>query len=341
VQHMLRELFRASGAAVSDAALLRVYLVCRQCCRRERVRVCDFILHVISHPAAAAAGHELLARLTAHPVRCLASQLNFARWRVMLRCRTPSPVHPPHWHSIGIDVGLPQRQTVLCGGALLCVIVERLLCFQGESGVIYPFNLAKHIASRRHFLGSYKDEAEGLFEEGQRLYGEQRFSEAAERWGRAALLQHGPSHAHVSNLLFEGRQGVAQDYKRAYGFAFAGTALGCAHSKGALGLCHLLGVGVSSYVGPARGIALGRESMAAGSCFGQCVIARCCSSGYGIAQDYAEAVRLFRMAAAQGVAFAQYSLGYMFEKGHGVAQDSGEANRWHSLAAAQGFRPMA
>ena len=37
---MLRDLFCASGAAVSDAALLRVYLVCRQCCRRGRVRVC-------------------------------------------------------------------------------------------------------------------------------------------------------------------------------------------------------------------------------------------------------------------------------------------------------------
>ena len=35
-------------------------------------------------------------------------------------------------------------------------------------------------------------QGEALFQEGQRLYGEQRFSEAAERWGRAALLQHGP-----------------------------------------------------------------------------------------------------------------------------------------------------
>jgi hypothetical protein len=76
---------------------------------------------------------------------------------------------------------------------------------QGESGVRKRFHLAQRMASRRHFLGSYKDEAEGVFEEGQRLYryyyGEQRFSEAAERWGRAALLQHAPSHAHVSDML--------------------------------------------------------------------------------------------------------------------------------------------
>ena len=54
---MLRDLFSASGAAVSDADLRRVYLVCRQCCRRGSVRVCAFVSRVLSHPAAAAAGH--------------------------------------------------------------------------------------------------------------------------------------------------------------------------------------------------------------------------------------------------------------------------------------------
>ena len=57
-----------AAALVSDAAILRVYLVCRQCCRRGRVRVCAFISRVLSHPAAAAAGHELLAQLTAHQI---------------------------------------------------------------------------------------------------------------------------------------------------------------------------------------------------------------------------------------------------------------------------------
>jgi hypothetical protein len=35
-------------------------------------------------------------------------------------------------------VGLQQRRTVLCGGALLCILVPRLLYFQGESGVNNP-----------------------------------------------------------------------------------------------------------------------------------------------------------------------------------------------------------
>ena len=333
---MLRDLFSASGAAVSDAALLRVYLVCRQCCGRGRVRVCAFISRVLSHPAAAAAGHELLAQLTAHPVHCLASQLNLARWRAMLRCHTPSPAHAPHWHVTGIHVGLQQRRAVLCGGALLRVLVPRLLCVQGEYGVIYPLNLARRIASRRHFLGSKPNEAEGVFEEGQRLYGEQRFSEAAERWGRAALLQHAPSHAHLSDMLIWGRAGVAVDEKRGFALAAAGAALGCAHSKGALGYCYVFGRGVAQDV--ARGLALGRESAAAGSCFGQLVVGACYDFSYGgVARDYAEAARLYSLAAAQGHANAQNNLGDMFEHGQGVAQDYAEAVRLYSLAAAQGF----
>jgi hypothetical protein len=90
----------------------------------------------------------------------------------MLRCHTPSPAHAPHWHVTGIDVGLQQRRAVLCGGALLCVLVPRLLCVQGEYGVIYPLNLAQRIASRRHFLGSNKDEAEGEFQERQTRRGQ-------------------------------------------------------------------------------------------------------------------------------------------------------------------------
>jgi hypothetical protein len=332
---MLRDLFSASGAAVSDADLRRVYLVCRQCCRRGRVRVCAFISRVLSHPAAAAAGHELLAQLTAHPVRCLASQLNVQRWRAMLPFRTPSPAHELHWHATGIHVGQLHRRAVLCGGALLSVLVPRLLCLRGESGVRQAFHLAQRMASRRHFLGSYKDEAEGVFEEGQRLYGEQRFSEAAERWGRAALLQHGPSHAHLSSMLVEGRAGVAVDVKRGFALAAAGAALGCAHSKGALGWCYLNGDGVAEDV--ARGLALGRESEATGSCFGQYVVGQCYYFGRGdVARDYAEASRLYSLAAEQGYAVAQSNLGVMFHQGRGVAQDYAEAARLYSLAAAQG-----
>jgi TPR repeat protein len=287
-----------------------------------------------SNPAALVASHELASHVTAHPLYCLASQINFARWRAMPRCHTPSSAHAPHWHVTGIVVGLQQRQAVLCGGALLRVLVPRLLRVQGEYGVIYPLNLARCIASRRHFLGTKQNQAEGLFEEGQRLYGEQRFSEAAERWGRAALLQHAPSHAHLSSMLMDGRAGVAKDLKREFELAAAGAALGCAHSKGVLGGCYVMGLGVSA--DEARGLALGRESAAAGSCFGQFVVGACYHFGLGVAQDYAEAVRLYRLAAERGSALSQSNLGLLFGHGQDVAQDFAEAVRLYRLAAAQG-----
>jgi TPR repeat protein len=174
-------------------------------------------------------------------------------------------------------------------------------------------------------------QGEALFQEGQRLYEEQRFSEAAERWGRAALLLHAPSHAHLSDMLIYGRAGVAKDAKRGFKLAKAGAALGCAHSKGAL----VWGHGVAK--DKARGLALGRESAAAGSCFGQFMVAVCyyyvCG---GIARDDAKALRLFRIAADQEYANAQSSLGVMYANGRGVAQDRKEAIRWYRLAAAQG-----
>ena len=76
---MLADLFSASGAAVSDAALLHVYLVCKHCFRRGRVRVRAVISAVSADPAVLVAEYELVAHITAHPVYCLASKINFAR----------------------------------------------------------------------------------------------------------------------------------------------------------------------------------------------------------------------------------------------------------------------
>ncbi len=81
----------------------------------------------IERPAALVAEYEIVAHIAAHPVYCLASQINFARWRAMLRCQTPSPALAPHWHATGINVGLQQRRAVLCRGALLSVLVPKLL----------------------------------------------------------------------------------------------------------------------------------------------------------------------------------------------------------------------
>jgi TPR repeat protein len=159
--------------------------------------------------------------------------------------------------------------------------------------------------------------------------------EAAKSWGRAALLQHAASHSFLSNMLFEGRLDVPQDVKRACELASTGVSLGCAHSKGVLGRCLVDVARDWDYMGDTlmTGLNLGRESAAAGSCFGQFAV------GYYFhvyALDYDEALRLYRLAADQGYAAAQHSLGAMFSNGEGVTQDHEEAVRWHRLAAAQG-----
>jgi len=54
--------------------------------------------------------------------------------------------------------------------------------------------------------------------------------------------------------------------------------------------------------------------------------------GYGVQRDYDEAVRWFRTAAELGDAEAQYNLGFMYETGRGVRKDSVQAYMWFDLA---------
>ena len=59
------------------------------------------------------------------------------------------------------------------------------------------------------------------------------------------------------------------------------------------------------------------------------------STGEGVPQNDAEAVKWLRLAAEQGVARAQYTLGLNYALGQGVPQDYVEAHKWVNLAAAQ------
>lgn len=63
--------------------------------------------------------------------------------------------------------------------------------------------------------------------------------------------------------------------------------------------------------------------------------------GWGVAQDYAEAVKWYRKAGGQSVSWAQLALGLMHRDGHGVPQDLGHACVWFSLAAAHGMKDAA
>jgi len=179
------------------------------------------------------------------------------------------------------------------------------------------------------------DLLESFFEEGQRLYVSQRYSDAANSWGRAVDLKQAHAHVLLADMLFWGKPDVPADHKRAFELASAGAGMGCVHSKGVLGCCYVYGRGVAE--DRAKGLELGRESAAAGCCMGQFVVGKCYDAGWDVAQDDAEAVRFYRLAAEQGHAVAQCNLGCMFDKGRGVAQDDAEAVRFWRLAATQGY----
>jgi hypothetical protein len=60
------------------------------------------------------------------------------------------------------------------------------------------------------------------------------------------------------------------------------------------------------------------------------------SHGYGVKQDYNQAVAWYQKAADQGYADAQTNLGFMYKNGYGVKQDYNQAREWYQKAADQG-----
>ncbi|MFZ5744462.1 MAG: tetratricopeptide repeat protein, partial [Pseudomonadota bacterium] len=60
------------------------------------------------------------------------------------------------------------------------------------------------------------------------------------------------------------------------------------------------------------------------------------TTGKGVPQSNAEAIRLYRLAAAQGNRSAQANLAYMYENGLGLKKDIAAAKRYYRLAADQG-----
>jgi TPR repeat protein len=171
------------------------------------------------------------------------------------------------------------------------------------------------ISQSQFILG--KNAAKTLFEEGCRLYREKHFAEAANRWSQAALLQHGPSHAFLSNMLFEGRKGVPSDETRAFVFASAGAALNCSDSKGGLALCLLYQPGIIQNLrrNDDQCLALANESAATGSPFGLYVLAKLNAYGLGVTQNDATAMILFEKAAEAGHAASMCEVAYRLRTG--------------------------
>ena len=85
---------------------------------------------------------------------------------------------------------------------------------------------------------------------------------------------------------------------------------------------------------PSRAAAACRRLAEQGVAAAQYNLALMYDNGYGVLQDYAEAVEWYRKAAEQGYAWAQNNLGGMYHEGHGVPQDYVQAYMWLNLAVA-------
>ncbi len=292
-----------------------------------------FIAALQTHPAYSMVDRAFSDDVAAHALYHLAAGRSLARCEAILGHSTAPRACAQRQYAV--DIASKQRRTLLAASGLCTALVIRMAHYQGgRYARTRPLSLIKCVVSRRMFRVS-KEQANRFCEEGRRLYDEQRYSDAAQLWAQAALLKHGPSHAFLSNMLIESRQGVVKDVNRAFELAASGAGLGCHHSQGTLSSCYLVGLGVAQDA--RKALSLGKASAAKGSCFGLNTVAGCYIAGLGgVAQDDAFAADLFRLAAAQGHAEALINLAAMFGRGRGVAKDKAESFELFRLAAAQG-----
>lgn len=59
--------------------------------------------------------------------------------------------------------------------------------------------------------------------------------------------------------------------------------------------------------------------------------------GYGVKQDYAQAIYWYKRAAQQKFSNAQLNLGVMYEEGQGVQKNITKAKQWYQLACDNGL----
>ena len=152
---------------------------------------------------------------------------------------------------------------------------------------------------------------------------------------KAIVLGDLPSCALKAWMLFDGREGVAEDHDGAFQLVEEGARLGCHHCQGVMSRCYLGGFGCEA--DEERSLMLARKSSNEGSRYGILMLCEFYRHGRGtIPKDRAKALEFYRRAAEQNLDAAQLGLGCMYYKGLGVAQDLVEALRWWQLAAAQG-----
>lgn len=146
-------------------------------------------------------------------------------------------------------------------------------------------------------------------------------------------------------LEFDIEKYVNDDVKEFYKFFDKNPKLGvkmllAVAEKGAssvqfvLGRCYSYGFGIEQNYEEA--VKWYRKAAEKGDARAQNNLGRCYSQGKGVKQDFEEAFRMYLKAAEQGRMIAQNNVGDCYRWGEGVEQNPEEAVRWYRKAAAQG-----
>ncbi len=151
----------------------------------------------------------------------------------------------------------------------------------------------------------------------------------------AVDLGHTPSRAELADMLYHGREGVPEDWRRGLELAKEGVRLGCHHCLVVMASIQWVHV---ERQGSSQPFVWARESAGKGSKFGQYVLGDFYQHGsFGLIIDFTAAVAHYQLAVAQNYCEAQYDFGFLYDMGIFVEQNDAEAMRLYKLAAAQGF----
>jgi TPR repeat protein len=367
---MLRDLFLSAGVSVSDAALLRVYLVVKQCAKLGRVRLPQAVspVVVVQLNMRSGGGFERQCKYSQGQSQgqrkfqageCVVNSV-CARMRgsSLESLRLLDYQQNMKWPARAVEIACGRWCLQLFSAAeqLHGARVFLRVC-NAQGAALVRIQLAP--AAQRLRLRTLLPVYEMTMGHRQRLRGM-----GCGGRGKLALLMSqgggggGPVPRDCSALMDcivrrvaagqvaatpEGLHAQAQAL-RAKGECAAAAALledaiGRGHVLSRADLADMLIYGREGFVQDRnRAFELAQEGTRLGCCHCQGVMAMCYSFGFGCSADAARALPLARASAAKGSKYGQLSLGDLYRDGEGgVMQDYAAALAQFRLAAAQGY----
>lgn len=137
-----------------------------------------------------------------------------------------------------------------------------------------------------------------------------------------------------ANNYYYGKNGVSQDYKKAFDLYLQAAEKGHAGAQNMCGHMYYTGKGTTQdYV---KAASWQQKSAIQGNMYAQYNIGLSYEKGNGVKQDYTDAFYWYKKSAEQGDVDAQFRVGYCYDMGQGIAQDYKQAMQWYLKAADQG-----